>query len=106
MSKETEKKPMTLEDNKKRIDAEELAGKNGKQGSQIEPKDVRFKRLAGKRMNAALKRISYIRNLSNRNQYTFTVEQVAKINAALAYAVTSVADAFAGATKATGDFAL
>ena len=48
-----------------------------------EDKEERFKRLAESRVNKAMKRIKLVGNLSNKNNYTYTEEQVDKIFKAL-----------------------
>jgi hypothetical protein len=45
------------------------------QPKEREPKDVRFQRLAVKRVNKALKVLSHVGNLSNRATYAYTDEQ-------------------------------
>jgi len=46
-------------------------------------KQERFRRLAERRVNRAIKDLRLIGNLSNRNNYDYTTDQVAKILAAL-----------------------
>ncbi|WP_176503700.1 hypothetical protein [Cobetia sp. 5-11-6-3] len=54
----------------------------------------RFVRLAESRVSKALKDIKLIGNLSNRNHYTYTEEDVKKINQALKRAVDDVRSRF------------
>jgi hypothetical protein len=61
-----------------------------------EPKDARFVRLANRRVPKALKAISVIRNLSNRSQYEYTVQQAARIIVVMKHAVEGLERAFSG----------
>lgn len=64
-----------------------------------------FLKLAPKRMTRALKGIEVVGNLANRNSYTYSSEQAAKIATALAEAVKAVSAKFtapAGAQKSSG----
>lgn len=59
-----------------------------------------FKALASARMNKALAAISVIGNLSNKGNYTYTEDQVAKIEAALTAEVAAVVAKFKNPTAA------
>jgi uncharacterized small protein (DUF1192 family) len=48
-----------------------------------ESKEDRFKRLASKRVNEALKRITLVGKLSNRSTYAYSAEQSEQVIAAL-----------------------
>jgi hypothetical protein len=63
---------------------------------QVEPKDVRFRRLAMKRVPAAVKRIGHVAYLANRAQYEYTDEQRDKVLAAINDAVVRLKTAFSG----------
>lgn len=70
-------------------------------------KSAKFKELAVKRTNKALKAISGIENLSNRNSYTYDDLQVKKITTALQAAVDAVVNSFKTPdAKRTGGFDL
>lgn len=61
-----------------------------------------FIKLVNKRVNAALKKIDLVGNLSNKSSYQYTLEEVDKIGAALeAGVVTCMARFRAGPDKAT-----
>lgn len=78
---------------------------NGQQ-KEKEPKDVRFQRLAVKRVNKALKVLSHVGNLANRATYSYTDEQAVKVVNALVNAVKTVADKFAGNPSKGGGWTL
>jgi hypothetical protein len=73
---------------------------------QSEPKDVRFRRLAQRRVNKALAAIANVARLGNKAQYTWTPEQAAKIVSALGDAVYDVDSRFSGAAKSSAGFTL
>lgn len=62
----------------------------------VEAKDAKFRRLAVRRVPAAVRRLQQIANLGNRNQYCYNEEQVCKIMTALHAALKAVEIAFAG----------
>lgn len=62
----------------------------------VESKADRFRRLANKRVPAAIKRLTHVANLSNRAQYEYTDEQAAKIVAAFEEAVKSLRQRYSG----------
>ncbi len=62
---------------------------------------TKFKDIGSKRLNNALTAINRIVPLGNRNQYSYTDEQVAAINKHLTDAVKRVNDAFAPGAKAS-----
>lgn len=63
------------------------------EGQPDETKEQKFKRLADKRVNTALKKIKLIGNLSG-SGYSYTEEQITKINDALADCVESTMGRF------------
>lgn len=65
-----------------------------------------FKRLATKRTQDALKALRLLRNLSNRSQYAYTDEQVAKIMAALGDALQQIETRFEGQASKEEGFSL
>lgn len=74
-----------------------VAGKKkGKKSDPNEPKDAKFRRLANRRVNDALRILSHIGNLSSRISYEYTSEQAAKIIAVLNDKVKEIASQFAG----------
>lgn len=62
-------------------------------------KAEKFKELASKRVNAAIGRIRLLRNLANKNSYTYTQEQVDKLLGALQDEVDAIQEAFASPSK-------
>lgn len=62
----------------------------------------KFKRLANKRVSAALKKISLIGNLSNRSNYVYTEEDVNKIFTALNEEIQAAKKLFDTALLLTG----
>lgn len=88
---------------KKSRSQEEQAGQEtGMQPSEtqaalpVESKAERFRRLANRRVPAAVKHIGYVANLGNHANYEYTPEQRDKILRALRDAVDTVERAFAG----------
>lgn len=63
---------------------------------QMEPKDVKFVRLANRRVPVAIKKLEYVANLFNRSSYAWTTEQADKIVRALVGAVKAVSDKAVG----------
>lgn len=88
---------------KKKKDAIENTGENATPAV-AETKAERFGRLAVRRVNDAVKRISRVANLANRSSYEYTDEQSGKIIFALRDALNSVEDAFAGQDKKVSGF--
>jgi hypothetical protein len=78
--------------------------KKGVKADPNEPKDVKFRRLANRRVNNALRILSHIGNLSSRSSYEYTSEQAAKIIAVLNGKVKEIADKFAGTKRAATGF--
>ena len=64
-----------------------------KDDNSSESKEARFKRLAEKRVNVALQKISLIGNLASPN-YSYTPEQVEKIIVALTASIAEVEEKF------------
>lgn len=71
-----------------------------------EPKDAKFKRLASRRVPKALKAISVIGNLANRQLYQYSDAQRVAICTALQTAVEMVLEKFAVVEVQNGQFAL
>jgi len=71
-----------------------------------EPKDVRFRKLAIKRVPNAIKRIRQVANLANRVQYEYTPAQAEKIVSALAVEMDRLEMAFQGIKPAEAAFEL
>ena len=71
-----------------------------------ESKESRFRRLANRRVNAAIKHLRYVRNLANRGTYAYTTEQSAKVVATLEREVALVKQAFSGGAAANDQFSL
>jgi hypothetical protein len=59
-------------------------------------KRAKFVELTNKRVNAAIKKISLIGNLSNKSSYEYTAEDVEKIEAALLAEVDAAIARFSG----------
>ena len=62
-------------------------------------KEESFKRLAEKRVNTAIVSLRKISNLSNRNNYSYTQDQINKITRALKAEVSSIQAAFSGKNR-------
>lgn len=62
-------------------------------------KAEKFQELAVKRVNAAIGRIRLLRNLGNRNTYSYTEDQVERILEALRSEVDAVEKAFSATSK-------
>lgn len=60
----------------------------------ISQKKFRFRKLANKRVNKALKQISLISNLSNKNNYEYTKDEVKQVVEALEEEVKKCKDSF------------
>lgn len=71
-----------------------------------EPKDVKFRRLALRRVPVAIKRIRYVANLANTSQYQYTDEQANKIITAIRDEVKAMENAFAGRKQHVETFTL
>jgi hypothetical protein len=71
-----------------------------------ESKADRFRRLANKRVPAAVKRIGHVANLANRNQYEYTDEQRDKILTAIKDAVARLTTAFSGSKAESNGWSL
>lgn len=69
-----------------------------------ESKDAKFVRLAERRVSSALKVLRHVRQLANRQTYTYTPEQTATIVSALTIGVDSVKKAFEGDKPRTAGF--
>ena len=67
----------------------------------INQKKIRFKTLANKRVNKALKQLSLISNLSNKNNYEYTKDEVKQIVEALEDEVKKCKDSFERQLKET-----
>jgi hypothetical protein len=67
-----------------------------------ESKADKFRRLANRRVNNALKTIRYVRNLGNRATYEYTEQQAQMILAVLTDEVRMVKEAFAGDERKDG----
>lgn len=65
----------------------------------VEPKDVKFRRLANHRVNMAVKRIGHVANLANKNSYIFTDEEAATIVRYIQNATDDLVAAFNGSVK-------
>lgn len=81
---------------------ESMTGKTGTpmpDEKREESKSDRFKRLANKRLNNAVKRIGLLGSLSNRSQYEYTSEQIGKMLAILVGECDKLAVAFQGKKK-------
>jgi len=61
-----------------------------------EPKDVRFRRLANRRVPQALKRLDAVANLATRANYDYSDEQAARIVVVLREAVNELERKFSG----------
>lgn len=68
-----------------------------------ESKDDRFIRLAESRVNKALKSIRLVANLANRNNYSYTDEQVERVFAALQSELRSARKRFQDASVSSDD---
>lgn len=79
-------------DNARRSDA---ATANGDKKPR-EAKDVRFRRIAQKRVSKALNILANIHNLTNTAQYSYTPDQAQRIVDVLVDAVNRIADGFSG----------
>lgn len=71
-----------------------------------EPKDVKFRRLALRRVPAAIKRIRHVANLATRSQYQYTDEQANKIIQVIRDEVKAMENAFAGRKQEVETFTL
>ena len=60
----------------------------------IDQKKIRFITLANKRVNKALKQISLVNNLSNKNNYEYTKDEVKQIIEALENEIKKCKDSF------------
>lgn len=76
-----------MHDNETIVEEEVVSGETNEQ---------RFKRVASRRLNAALKQMRLLRNCSVHSYYEYTPEQVTTIVTALQQEVERVKDAFAG----------
>lgn len=90
--------------------AAELALKNAKSDQEKAAarghvKVVRFKELASPRVNRAIRALSNVETLANRNGYTYTEAEAGKIVAALEKKLATIKTKFAGA-KADDSFTL
>lgn len=79
---------------------------NGDTPKPVESKEARFLRLANKRVPAAIKRLMHVANLANRQQYTYTDEQVKRITDSLEGYVQVVKQRFAGQKDAADRWTL
>ena len=86
--------------------------KNGKvkrEPAEVRPKegkDVKFRRLALRRVPVALKRIRHVANLSNRTQYQYTEAQAAKIVDTIKAEVRKLEMMFSGVKTSEASFEL
>lgn len=71
-----------------------------------ESKAERFRRLANRRVPAALKRLGAVANLGNKSQYECTEEQRDKLLQALASAFDDITSAFCGGGVKSEPFSL
>lgn len=78
---------------------EPVAAPRSKEEAHAE-KAERFRRVAARRVNAALKQMELLRRTANEGSYAYTDEQTDKIVAALQGGVDAIATAYAG-TKGT-----
>lgn len=67
-------------------------------------KIAQFKKLANKRVNAAIKRIQLVGNLSNKSAYTYTLEEADKIAEALEAAVVEACGRFRSGPSSVNTF--
>ena len=65
----------------------------------IDQKKIRFITLANKRVNKALKQISLVNNLSNKNNYEYTKDEVKQIIEALENEIKKCKDSFENQLK-------
>lgn len=71
-----------------------------------ESKEDRFVRLAEKRVNRIIDGLRLLRQASNRNNYSYTDQQVSKIFREIRKAVRESEDAFTGRNQAEKQFRL
>ena len=69
-------------------------------------KDAKFVELAEKRVNRTIKDLKLIRNLSNKNYYSYTEEQSKRIIRALQTELDAVKKSFEESTDKSQDFKL